>query len=342
MLFDQLKIRDIVFRNRIFLSPMCQYSATDDGQAQDWHMVHYGSMAVGGVSLVMLEATAVSPEGRISIRDLGLWNSTQAEKLMPIVRFAKSQGAKIGLQLAHAGRKAASDVAEEIVAPSAIKYSSDYSQPKAMSESDIEKVISDFKNSASLALQAGFEVIELHMAHGYLLHQCLSPISNQRKDRWGGGLQNRFSLPIAVTKAVREVWPLHLPLFVRISATDWVEGGWDLEQSILLVNELKKYNVDLIDCSSGGLSPMQKITVGPGYQVPFSHAIKQQAQVMTGAVGMITDAKQANQILLDKKADVVFLARELLRQPHWPLAAAEVLCVSTWWPKQYERAKGSI
>ncbi len=341
MLFNEIKIREVSFRNRVFLSPMCQYSAKD-GLAQDWHLVHYGSMAVGGLGLVMLEATAVSAEGRISVSDLGLWNLAQADKLAAIVRFVQAQGAKIGIQLAHAGRKAAGDVALQIVAPSALRYSDDYNQPKEMNEADIEKVIADFKNAALLSLQAGFDVVELHMAHGYLLHQYLSPISNHRRDRWGGSLQNRFALPIAVVKAVREVWPLNLPMFVRISATDWVEDGWDLDQSILFVQELKKYNVDLIDCSSGGLSPVQKITLGPGYQVPFSHAIKQQAKIMTGAVGLITEALQANKIILDNKADVIFLGRELLREPHWALVAAEKLGVSTWWPKQYERAKGKV
>lgn len=339
MLFQEIKIRDIAFRNCIFLSPMCQYSAVE-GLAQDWHFVHYGSMAVGGLGLVMLEATAVSAEGRISVSDLGLWSQAQTEKLSSIVKFVQAQGAKIGIQLAHAGRKAAGDVAPRILAPSALRYSNHYNQPDEMNESDIEKVIADFKNAALLSLHAGFDVVELHMAHGYLMHQYLSPISNYRKDRWGGSLQNRFALPIEVVKAVREVWPLNLPLFVRISATDWVDGGWDLDQSILFAQELKKYNVDLIDCSSGGLSPDQKISLGPNYQVSFAHAIKQQAKIMTGAVGLITEVLQADQILKDKKADVIFLGRELLRQPHWALAAAEILNEDISWPKQYERAKG--
>ncbi len=349
-LFSSFTLRDLTIRNRIFVSPMCQYSAAD-GLADDWHMVHLGARAVGGAGLVMTEATAVNPEGRISPYDLGLWNDSQCTAFQPIAAFIKRQGAVPGIQLAHAGRKASTDrpwhggtpLDEQAGgwsprAPSALPFSPQHALPHAMTAADIEQVVDDFVSAAKRSVQAGFEVLELHMAHGYLLHEFLSPLSNQREDAYGGDLEHRARLPLHVARAVRAVWPQRWPLFVRISATDWVEGGWDLDQSIQLAKWLRESGVDLIDCSSGGLVPEAVIPAGPGYQTPFAAAIRRQARIATGAVGLITAAEQAEQIVATGMADCVFLAREMLRDPYWPLHAAERLRAKISWPPQYQRA----
>jgi len=350
-LFTPLKIRDIEFRNRIFVSPMCQYSSKD-GSPTDWHLVHLGSRAVGGAGLVMVEASAVSPEGRISPWDSGMWTEQHAAEFLRINRFVKEHGAVPAIQLAHAGRKAStgqpwtsggpvpiSDGGWQPIGPSPIAFDAKYPVPREMNEQDIEQLVQHFIMSARLSLAAGFEVIELHAAHGYLLHEFLSPLANHRTDQYGGSLANRMRLPLRVASAVREVWPGGLPLFVRISATDWADGGWDLPQSIELAKAMKEIGVDLIDCSSGGMVPYAKMKIGPGYQVPFAEAIRREAKIATGAVGMITQAHQAEQIIAGGQADVVLLARELLRDPYWPLHAAKELGAEITWPKQYERAK---
>jgi 2,4-dienoyl-CoA reductase-like NADH-dependent reductase (Old Yellow Enzyme family) len=351
MLFTPIELRAHKIKNRVFMSPMCQYSSVE-GVAQPWHMAHLGSRAVGGVGLVMVEATGVSPEGRISPGDMGLWNETQSKALAPIVELIKSQGATAAIQLAHAGRKASTGLPwkggkplavkdggwSPVLAPSALAFDHDYQVPQALDAQGLKKVVTDFVASAELAKKAGFDVVEIHCAHGYLLHSFLSPLSNQRKDEYGGSLENRMRFPLQVCEAVRKAWPQNLPVFVRISATDWAEGGWDLEQSIAFCKKLKEIGIDLIDVSSGGLVPHAKIPVGPGYQVPFSEAIRKQANIVTGAVGMITEAQQANAILTEGKADVVSLARELLRSPYWAKQAAKTLGVEIQGPPQYGRA----
>lgn len=350
-LFSPLQLRSLTLKNRIAVSPMCQYSAKD-GVPNSWHMVHLGSRAVGGAGLIIVEATGVSPEARISPADLGLWNDQQTEAFKPIVSFIKENGAVAGIQLAHAGRKASTDVpwrggkgltpqqeGWQTLAPSAVSYSDKYTTPKEMSGEEIEQMIQDFCAATQRAINAGFQVIELHCAHGYLMHQFLSPLANKRTDQYGGILENRMRMPLKVVEEVRKVMPANLPLIVRISATDWAEGGWDLDQSLIFCQELKARGVDLIDCSSGGLTPAQKITVGPHYQVPFAEAVKKEADILTGAVGLITDPEAAEQILSSGKADLVLLARELLRDPYWPLHAAKKLGVEIAWPPQYERAK---
>lgn len=347
LLFEPLKIRDITFKNRIFVSPMCQYSAVD-GVPNDWHFVHLGSRAVGGAGLVIVEASAVVPEGRISASDLGLWNETQEKEFKRITKFIKDQGSVPGIQLAHAGRKASSNVPWEkshdpsldwqVVGPSAIPYSDRYQTPRELSKAEIHSLTDAFVKSAERALRAGFEVIELHFAHGYLNHEFLSPLTNVRQDEYGGSLENRMRFSLEVAKAVRNVVPQNLPLFVRISATDWAEGGWDIEQSIALVKELQKLGVDFIDTSSGGNISSQKIEVKPHYQVPFAKAVKEATGVLTGAVGLITEAKAANDILVNGEADAVLLARELLRDPYWPLHAAKILGAEIKLPNQYLRA----
>lgn len=350
-LFSPLKLRGLEFRNRIFLAPMCQYSARD-GLPGSWHLVHYGSRAAGGAALVMLEATAVSPEGRISPFDLGLWNDAQAQALAPLARFIKEQGAAPAVQLAHAGRKASADAPwlggnplppEKggwlPLAPSALPFAPEHALPQALDEGGIGAVVEQFRAAAERALAAGFEVAEVHMAHGYLLHEFLSPLSNRREDAWGGSLENRARLPLRVAEAVRAVWPERLPLFVRISATDWVEGGWDLEQSVQLARWLKERGVDLIDCSSAGLTVDAVIPAAPGFQTPFATTIRQRAGIPVGAVGLITQAAQAEQIVTTGLADAVLLGRELLRDPYWPLLAARELGAEGPWPRQYLRAK---
>ena len=350
-LFSPLRLRDLEFRNRVFVSPMCQYSA-NDGLANSWHLVHLGSRAVGGAGLVMAEATAISPAGRISPNDLGLWSDAHTAALKPIARFIKEQGAVPAIQLAHAGRKASVDVpwrggkpiaadagGWQPIAPSALPFAPASPLPRALDDADIEGVVADFEAATQRAHAAGFEAVEIHMANGYLLHEFLSPLSNRRDDRYGGSLQNRARLPRRVAVAVREHWPASRPVFVRISASDWVEGGWDLAQSIQLARWLKEDGVDLIDCSSGGLVPDARIPAGPGFQTPFATAIRAQADIATGALGLITEAVQAEQIVATGLADVVFMARELLRDPYWPLHAARQLGVDLHWPPQYERAK---
>ena len=349
-LFTPLKIRGVELRNRIAVSPMCQYSAVQ-GVAQPWHMVHLGARAVGGAGLVITEASGVSPEGRISPECLGIWNETQAEALKPIVDFIRSQGAVAGIQLAHAGRKAStfspwkgrgtvplSQGGWKPLAPSALAFDESSPVPTALDSKGIAQIKQQFVSSAKLALQAGFQVIELHMAHGYLLHEFLSPLSNQRSDAYGGSLENRMRFPIEVAHAVREVMPPNAPLFARISATDWVEGGWDLEQSVALSTALKESGVDLIDCSSGGTTPTAKIPAGPNFQVPFASRIKKDSGLLSGAVGFITEPEQAEKILQESHADLVLLAREFLRDPQWPLHAAYKLGAEIQWPNPYARA----
>jgi 2,4-dienoyl-CoA reductase-like NADH-dependent reductase (Old Yellow Enzyme family) len=348
-LFSAFSLRGVEFRNRVFVSPMCQYSSRD-GLPNDWHMVHLGSRAVGGAGLVCVEATGVSPEGRISPGDTGLWSDEHARAFEPVAAFVKSQGARAAIQLAHAGRKASTHVpwrggkplsveegAWQTLAPSAVPFG-DWPAPREMTRGDVEAVVRQFADAARLALGAGFEVVELHMAHGYLLHEFLSPLSNRREDEFGGSLENRARFPLLVTEAVRAVWPDRLPLFARISATDWVEGGWDVEESIQLSRMLKERGVDLIDCSSGGLVPRASIPVAPGYQVPFAERIRAEAGVATGAVGLITEPAQAEEIIASGRADAVFLARAELRDPYWPLHAARVLGAQAPWPVQYDRA----
>ena len=349
-LFSPLTIKNITFRNRIVMSPMCQYSSAE-GFSNDWHLVHFGSRAVGGVGLVIVEATAVSPEGRITPGDLGLWNDEHIHGLRQIADFMHQQGAVAGIQLAHAGRKASCAVPREggkqldenhggwqTVAPSGIPFTAGDRPPESLSKGGIGKVISDFKEATGRARTAGFKVVEIHSAHGYLLHEFLSPLSNQRSDEYGGSFENRTRLLREVISAVKPVWPDENPLFVRISSTDWTEGGWTLEESVKLSFILKDMGVDLIDCSSGGNIPDVKIPVGPGYQVPFSEAIRKTG-ILTGAVGFITAARQCELILQEEKADLVILARELLRNPYFPLNAARELDVDIPWPVQYLRSK---
>jgi 2,4-dienoyl-CoA reductase-like NADH-dependent reductase (Old Yellow Enzyme family) len=350
-LFSPFKIRETTFKNRIFVSPMCQYSATD-GMPNDWHLVNYGSRAVGGASLVIVEATGVCPEGRITPFCLGLWSDEQRDALKPIVDFIKRQGSIAGIQIAHAGRKASCDTpwngshyltpaqgGWQTVAPSAIAVTPQHAVPHALTLAEIDVIFEQFMAATRRALEAGFEVLELHCAHGYLLNSFLSPLSNQRDDEYGGSLENRCRLALRLARAMRELWPQDKPMFVRISATDWVEGGWDLAQSVQLAKWMKEIGVDLIDCSSGGLILDAKIPVGPGYQTPFATAIRTEAGIATGAVGMITSPSQAEHILATGQADAVLLARELLRDPYWPLRAARELRADVEWPLQYVRAK---
>ncbi len=350
-LLSPLQIKDIVFKNRITVSPMCQYSA-EDGFANDWHLVHMGSRAVGGAALIIQEATAVSPEGRITPGDLGIWKDEHIEKLQSITTFIHLQGAIAGIQLAHAGRKASCsspwDGGKQLienadgwqtVSSSAIAFNPDDVAPQALDAYGIQKVITDFKFAAKRSIQAGYKVIEIHAAHGYLIHQFLSPLSNHRTDNYGGSFENRIRLLLEVVKAIQTVWPQNLPLFVRISATDWAEGGWNTEEAVELSSILKLNGVDLIDCSSGGLVPYAKIPFGPGYQVAFAERIKKEAGILTGAVGMITEAQQAEDILAKGQADLILLARESLREPYFALKAAKTLGDDIAWPLQYLRAK---
>lgn len=350
-LFSPLAIKSITLKNRIVISPMCQYSA-QDGFANDWHLVHLGSRASGGAGLIIQEATSVSPEGRISPEDLGLWKDEQIEKMQQINEFIISQKSVPGIQLAHAGRKASSaspwnggrklDAKQggwDTVAPSAVAYHHTENAPVALDEAGIQKVVSDFKAATKRAVQAGFQVMEIHAAHGYLLHQFLSPLSNFRTDAYGGSFENRIRLTLEVVDAVQSEWPENLPLFVRISATDWAEGGWNAEESIQLSKILKEKGVDLIDVSSGGLVSHQQIPLGPNYQVPFAESIKNETGILTGAVGLITDAAQAEEIVASGKADLVLFARESLRNPNLGLTFAHDLNAEIEWPKQYERAK---
>ncbi len=349
-LFEPYTIGDVTFRNRIGVSPMCQYSSTD-GFATDWHLVHLGSRAVGGAGLVFTEAAAVSPEGRISPSDLGIYLDAHVDALRRITRFIRENGAEPGIQLAHAGRKAstaapwaggkplsATEGGWEPVGPSPVPFDATYSVPKELTTSEITDIVSQFAHSAQRSLDAGFRVVEVHAAHGYLLHEFLSPISNHRTDEYGGSFENRTRLAFQVTQAVRKVWPHDLPVFVRISASDWVDGGWSVSDSVRLAHLLKETGVDVIDCSSGG-NVQTTIPLGPGYQVGFAAAIREQAQIATAAVGLITNAAQADQIIRTGQADMVLLARELLRDPYWPARAARELGKAvTKAPIQYQRA----
>jgi 2,4-dienoyl-CoA reductase-like NADH-dependent reductase (Old Yellow Enzyme family) len=350
-LFSPLTLRGMTFPNRIFVSPMCQYSS-QDGFASDWHLVHLGSRASGGAALVIMEATAVLPEGRISPQDQGIWKDEHVAKLRQVVDFCHTQGARMGVQLAHAGRKASMSrpwdgpshtvqAAEggwpdDVVAPSAEAFAAEYPTPRALDKAGIERIKQAFVAAAGRADAAGFDVVELHAAHGYLLHEFFSPLSNHRTDDYGGSFDNRVRLLLEVTDAVRAVW--QKPLFVRISATDWTEGGWTIEDSVALAKLLNQRGVDLLDVSSGGNIAVAEIPVGPGYQTAFAEAIRRETGIVTGTVGMITDPAQADAVIRTGQADAVLLARELLRDPYWPLHAAEKLGVKTSWPPQYLRA----
>ncbi len=350
-LFEPFSIRDITFRNRIAVAPMCQYSSKD-GYSNEWHLIHLASRAVGGAALVLTEAAAVEPQGRISPEDLGIWSDGHAEALAKIVATIHNLGAIAGIQLAHAGRKASTARPWEggkaldesqggwrpVVAPSAIAFNNDSPIPEALSVEGIQKITDAFVQAARRSLEAGFKVVEIHAAHGYLLHEFLSPLSNHRDDGYGGTFENRTRFLREVVQGVREVWPERYPLWVRISATDWLDNGWDIEQSIALGDKLTSLGVDLIDCSSGGILPGAKVPVGPGYQTRFAERIRHEANIQTGAVGLITSPEQADHIIRTGQADVVLLARELLRDPYWPLRAAKQLGHDTFSPVQYERA----
>jgi 2,4-dienoyl-CoA reductase-like NADH-dependent reductase (Old Yellow Enzyme family) len=349
-LFAPLTIRGMNFRNRVAVSPMCEYSC-QDGFANDWHLVHLGSRAVGGAALVLTEAAAVEARGRISPADLGIWKDEHIDKLAQITAFIKQQGAIPGMQIAHAGRKAscrvpwdggaaipAADGGWQTVAPSALPFRNTDPIPKELSVAEIHEVVEKFGAAARRALAAGFEVIEIHAAHGYLLHEFYSPLSNQRTDEYGGTFENRIRLTLEVAKTVRAVLSDKNPLFVRISSTDWKENGWTLDDSVKLAEYLRGIGVDLIDCSSAGLVPDAKISVGPAYQAPFAERIRKGADIPTGAVGLITDADQADRIIRSGQADIVLLARQMLRDPYWPLHAAQVLKVPLEPPVQYLRA----
>jgi len=351
LLFQPLQIRNIILKNRIVVSPMCQYSSID-GFATDWHLVHLGSRAIGGAALIITEATAVSPEGRISLQDLGIWKDDHIDFLKRIATFIDSHGAVPGMQLAHAGRKASHHVpwkgnksltveegAWQTFAPSAIPHTIGEPLPKAMTSEDIKKVKKDFVDATKRAIKAGFKVIEIHAAHGYLLHEFLSPLSNNRTDEYGGSFENRIRLLQEIVKDIRKIIGEALLLFVRISATDWVNGGWTAGDSVQLAKVLKAEGIDLIDCSSGGNSHAQKIPLAPMYQVPFAQKIKTEAGIQTGALGLITSAIEAEKILSDNQADLIILARQFLRDPYFPLHAAKELGDDVAWPVQYDRAK---
>jgi len=349
-LFDPFTLRGLTFPHRIFVSPMCQYSSTD-GFANDWHVVHLGSRAVGGAALVLTEATGVTAEGRISPQDLGIWQDEHLEVLARIVRFVHEHGSRAGVQLAHAGRKAStappwggrttvppSDGGWEAVGPTAAAFAPGYPVPRALAIDEIPAIVSAFKNAARRAWAVGFDVAEVHAAHGYLLHQFMSPLINTRTDEYGGSFDNRIRLVLEVVDAVRAVWPERLPVFVRISASDWAPGGWDLDQSVELSRRFRDRGVDLVDCSSGGAVPDAKVAIGPLYQVPFAERIRRDAGIATGAVGLITQPRDADEIISRGQADVVLLAREMLRDAYWPQSAAQDLGVAFPWAKQYLRA----
>ena len=348
-LFEPLTLRGLTLKNRLVVSPMCQYSAVD-GLANDWHLVNLGSRAVGGAGLLLQEATAVSPEGRITPDDLGLWDDAQVPFLQRINQFIESQGSVPGIQLAHAGRKASTyapwkgsgAVAEggwPVVAPSALRFADHYPLPTALDAAGIKQVVSDFHYAAQRAVRAGFRLIEIHAAHGYLLHQFLSPLSNQRQDEYGGSFENRIRLLLEVVTAVRLAVPEGFPVVVRLSATDWTDGGWQPADTVRLAGWLRERSIDLIDCSSGGNVPAASIPVGPGYQVGFAEQVRRKAGIATGAVGLITTAAEAEAIVAGGQADLVLLAREELRDPYFPLHAAHALGADVAWPPQYERAK---
>lgn len=341
-LFSPLTLRGLSLRNRIAMSPMCMYSAAEDGRATDFHLAHLASRATGGAGLILTEAAAVEPRGRISVNDLGLWADEQVEPLARIVRLCKAQGAAVGTQLAHAGRKAWSPAKgvgpEEGVAPSAVPFDADWTTPRELSGAEIAGIVAAFRGAARLALAAGFDLVEVHAAHGYLLHQFLSPLSNRRRDEYGGSLENRARLLLQVVDAVRAEVPESQPLLVRLSCTDWVAGGLGLDDQVQVAGWLKEHGADLVDCSSGGGTP-QLPPVGPGYQVPFAERIRREAGIATMAVGLITAPETAEEIIRNGRADLVALGRELLRNPTWPLHAARALGHDLAWPKQYQRAK---
>lgn len=351
-LFAPLSLRSVTFPNRVGVSPMCQYSA-EQGLASDWHLVHLGARAIGGAGLVMTEAAAVSPEGRISPQDLGLWSDEQVAPLARIASFLSTQGSVPAIQLAHAGRKGSTkrpwdgggpaSPAEggwsPVIAPSAVPFDAGWQVPLALDEQGMARVVDGFAAAARRAVAAGFRVAEVHAAHGYLLHQFLSPISNRRTDAWGGSLENRMRFPLRVVEAVRSAWPDDLPLFLRISATDWFEGGFVPEEAVVFARLARTAGVDLVDCSSGGAHPRARVPVGPGYQVPFAARIRAEAAVATAAVGLITTARQAEEIVASGQADLVLLGREMLRSPHWALHASADLGVPLPGPYPYERAK---
>lgn len=350
-LFSPLQLRDVRLRNRIAVSPMCQYSS-EDGFANDWHLVHLGSRAVGGAALILTEAAAVLPEGRISPDDLGIWRDEHIEMLARIFRFIETQGAVAGMQLAHAGRKAGTSAPwkgdgplseaeggwSPIFAPSPLPFDQEYQVPQELDRAGLKKIVRAFGQAATRALQAGAKVVEIHAAHGYLLHEFLSPLSNRRSDEYGGSFENRIRLLCQTAQEVRKVWPEKFPLFVRISATDWVESGWTGDDSVALARHMKPIGVDLIDCSSGGNVPGAEIPIGPGYQVPFAARIRAEAKIAIGAVGMITAPEQADQIVRNGQADIVLMAREFLRHPYWPLQAARDFREKVAVPAQYGRA----
>jgi len=349
-LFSHLKLRSVEFANRIGVSPMCQYSS-EDGFANDWHLVHLGCRAQGGAGVVILEAAAVTPEGRITPVDLGIWKDAHIPALERIAHFIHAQGARAGIQLAHAGRKASTlspfvghgvvlpaDGGWEPVAPSAIPFAPDYAMPRELDPAGIEAAIEAFRQGARRANRAGFDLVEIHAAHGYLLHEFLSPLANHRGDAYGGSFENRVRLLLQVVDAVRAEWPAHLPLFVRISATDWAEGGWNADDSVLAARHLRAHGVDLVDVSSGGQVPNAQVPAGPGFQVEFAARIRRETGIPTAAVGLITDPVQANAIVAQGEADLVLLARAMLRDPYWPLHAAAALGETIGWPVQYLRA----
>jgi 2,4-dienoyl-CoA reductase-like NADH-dependent reductase (Old Yellow Enzyme family) len=349
-LFTPLTVREVTFRNRIAVSPMCQYSSVD-GLATDWQLVHLGSRAVGGAGLVMTEAAAVEARGRISPGDAGIWKDEHIEPLARITSFLREQGAVAGIQLAHAGRKGSTrrpwegggSVPEpaggwQTVAPSAVPFEPQYPAPAELSHAGIHSIVDAFRTAARRALRAGFQVVEIHAAHGYLIHEFLSPLSNRRTDEYGGTFENRIRFALEVAQVVRGAWPLNLPLFLRISATDWVEGGWTPGESVELARRMRPLGVDLIDCSSGGSAAHAQVPLAPGYQVPFAERIRREAGVLTGAVGLITTPQQADEIIRSEKADLVLLAREFLRDPYFPLHAARALGAEVDPPVQYLRA----
>ncbi len=351
-LFSPIQLAGVTFPNRVFVSPMCQYSS-EDGFSNDWHLVHLGSRAAGGAGLVFTEAAAVLAEGRISPQDLGLWKDEHVAGLKRIVQFLHLQGAHAGVQLAHAGRKAsmARPWAPEqrylapseggwqnVMAPSPVRFADNYAAPVELDIAGIRNITNAFAKATERALEAGFDLVEVHAAHGYLLHEFLSPLSNRRSDQYGGPFENRIRMLLEVVDTIRAIWPAELPLLVRISATDWSEGGWDIDQSVALAKVLKKHRVDLVDVSSGGMAPHAVMPIGPGYQTPFAERIRREAEMPTGTVGMITGAAQAEHILRTGQADLVLLARELLRDPYWPLKAAKELGDTVSWPVQYLRA----
>ena len=349
-LFSPFQLRSVSFPNRIGVSPMCEYSS-HDGFAADWHLVHLGARAQGGAGLVILEASAVTPEGRISSADLGIWKDEHIPNLQRIAAFIHSQGARAGIQLAHAGRKGSmsapftgerllqpSEGGWQPVAPSALAFSPAYAVPQALDQPGIDAVVEAFRLAAHRAFKAGFDLVEIHAAHGYLLHQFLSPLANKRADAYGGSFENRTRLALQVVDAVRAAWPAHLPVLVRISATDWAQGGWNVDESVQLARLFREHGVDLVDCSSGGMVPNAQIPLGPGYQVEFAARIRSEAGIPTAAVGLITDPTQANAIVAQGHADLVLLAREMLRDPYWPLHAAAALGDAVSWPPQYLRA----